>query len=490
MPPKVPDPQVIAAWARAGLIPYTCLMRPDYRPSAIHRRIARALERIAKGELKRLMIFVPPRHGKSMLVSEHFPAWYLGGYPDRQVIATSYSEDLASGFGRSVRNQLQSDIFRVVFPGCRIAQDAQSSVLLRTQEHGAYVAAGIGGTIVGRGAHLLIIDDPIKSREEADSEVYRRKIKDWYRSVAYTRLMPGGAIVVMHTRWHMDDLAGWLLTEMAHEGWEVLNIPAWDAEEREAAWPEAFPIERLREIRATVGPREWQAQYMGSPTAEGGGEFKRAWFRYYHSTPREIREGMNVFLLVDPANEKRKTPDNDYTSIWVVGANHDQNLYLLDGVRDRLNLTARANMVMRLHRQWKPPTVRYEHYGMQADVAHLQTVMETENYRFHVEEVGGQTPKVDRIRRLIPFYEQGRVYHPEQLTYIDSNGKPVDLVAELERELLSFPAAVHDDMGDALARMVDPAQPIVFPRGPDPHDSKAPQRYGRRRQEVSSWRTA
>jgi hypothetical protein len=190
-----------------------------------------------------------------------------------------------------------------------------------------------------------------------------------------------------------------------------------------------------------IGPREWSALYMQSPIPGGGGEFRREWVKHYQSTPMEAGGGMNRYILVDPAGEKR--PGNDFTSIWVVGLGSDGNYYWLDGVRDRLNLTERGKEVMRLHRKWKPFGVRYERYGMMGDIQYLQDLQERENYRFTVTEVAGTLKKEDRIRRLIPLFEQGKFYFPVTLHYTDREGVPRDMVGEfIEKEYCAFPAGL------------------------------------------------
>lgn len=444
------NPNDVLPLARLNLIPYTIAFRQDYRPANLHYRIAAALERVENGQCKRLMIFVPPRHGKSMLTSEHLPPWILGRNPHRFVVTATYGQDLADDFGRKVRGQMQDPLYAQIFPECTVTADSASVSRINTGQHGAYYAVGVGGALTGRGADILLVDDPHKDRADADSVIMRKRAKDWFQAVAYTRLMPpNAAIVIMQTRWHEDDLAGWLMREHADENWEILNIPA-----EPPPWPEAFPQEKLDKIRRMVGPREWSALYMQSPVPGGGGEFKREYLRYYDGSPLQVGDGHNKYILVDPAGEKR--PDNDFTSIWVVGLGSDGNIYWLDGVRDRLALPERGREVMRLHRKWKPLEVRYERYGMMGDIQYLNELQQTQNYRFKVTEVAGAMKKNDRIRRLIPMFEERRFYMPRGLHYTDTDGTPRELVHTfVEEELCSFAAGLHDDMLDALSRLMD-----------------------------------
>ncbi len=383
-----------------------------------------------------------------MLTSEHFPPWYLGRNPSKFVVCATYGQDLADDFGRKVREQMLDPLYGEIFPGCTVAPDSASVSRISTQQFGSYFAVGIGGPLTGRGANILIVDDPHKDRLDADSIIMRKRAKDWFQSVAYTRLMPEASIVVMLTRWHEDDLAGWLLREHADEGWEVLCVTA-----EPPPWPEAFPQEALDKRKRMLGPRDWSALYMQAPVPGGGGEFKKDWIRRYSGTPEDVGKGANKYLLVDPAGEKR--PNNDYTSIWVVGLGVDGNYYWLDGIRDRLALPDRGRAVMRLHRKWRPIGTRYERYELQ----------ERENYRFVVTEVAGQQKKEDRIRRLLPMMEQGKFYVPESMHYTDSDGQPKDLVRVfLEEEMAAFPAGLHDDMLDGLSRIAEPDMPLVWPR--------------------------
>lgn len=397
-------------------------------------------------------------------------------------MCATYAQDLADDFGRKVRNQMVDPLFAEIFPECRVLSDSASVSRIGTEQHGNYFAVGIGGPLTGRGAHVLLIDDPHKDRADAESVVMRKRARDWFQSVAYTRLMDGGAVILMMTRWHEDDLAGWLLGEHADEGWDVLNIPA-----DPPPWPERYPQIELDRIRRMVGPREWSALYMQSPVPGGGGEFKRDMLRDYGGSGDIIGSGMNKYILCDPAGEQRK--GNDYTSIWVIGLGQDQNYYALDFVRDRLSLPERGKEIMRLHRKWKPMQVRYERYGMMADVQYIRELQERENYRFDVTEVAGnKLKKEDRIRRLLPIFAEHKFYTPQAHFYTDRDGVPQDLVnVFVEQELLAFPAGIHDDMLDSLSRIVEPDLQLIWPM-PIEDPDKPKDRYMRRQnQSRSAW---
>lgn len=455
----------IAALARQSLICYSIAQWSGYRPADHHRLISDALERVCNGTCKRLMIQMPPRHGKSMLASEFFPSYYLGHHPDHQIIHATYAQTLADDFGRKVRNLMREPLFSTIFPGITLAEDSQASARFHTNKKGVYHGVGIEGGATGKGADLLLIDDPVKDREAAESETIREKIKNWYKSVAYTRLMPNAAIVIIQTRWHEDDLSGWVEEEHRHEDWEILRLPA-ISKDNTALWPESYPLERLLVIERTIGPRDFQSLYQQNPRPVDGAVFKRQWLQYYGNLDAR---GMNRVILVDPASGKRK--NNDYTTMWVIGLGQDGNRYILDLVRDRLNLTERAATLFRLHRKWKPGEVRYEQYGLQADIEHIKSRMDDMNYRFAIVEVAGRVSKEDRVKRLVPLFQNGRIWMPHQLMYTDTRGEVVDLIHTfVETEFLSFPVGRHDDMIDALARMEEPDLELPWPMEASPED--------------------
>ncbi len=336
-PLSAPTPE---DFAYSRLISYAAYQWPGYRDAAHHRLIARHLEAVERGDIKRLMITMPPRHGKSMLASEFFPAWYMGRNPDHYVVTATYAQELADDFGRKVKNQIEDAAYQAIFPGVGLADDSKSAKRFHiegasggfehsTSQRGAFYAVGVGGPLTGRGAHLLLIDDPVKNREDAESEVIRKKTKDWYTSTAYTRLMPGGRIIVIQTRWHEDDLAGWLLNEHPHEGWITLDLPA-IGNDGAALWPEQYDVETLEKIKLALGPRDWSALYQQRPSPETGDYFKRDWLHSYEELPP--RSMLSVYGASDYAVTAN---GGDYTVHVVVGLDPDGRMYLLDLWRGR-----------------------------------------------------------------------------------------------------------------------------------------------------------
>jgi len=289
--------------AKNSLLTFTEYTFPQYEAADHHREIAEALEAVERGDLLRLMVFEPPRHGKSELCTRRFPAWYIGKNPDKQIICGAYAGDLASDFGRDVRNIITSQEYSNVFPDVELRADSKAANRWHTNHGGIYVSVGRGGAATGRGADILNLDDLFKDRQEADSETIREQAWRWYTSVARTRLMPGGAIVYTTTRWHEDDPAGRILNgKRAHE-WHVIEKPAID-EDEQALWPERYPLEVLQAIRDDLHPRDWASLYQQNPTPDEGTYFKRDWFwRYDPDDIPPVRKYLSSdFAVTDDEN--------------------------------------------------------------------------------------------------------------------------------------------------------------------------------------------
>ena len=432
-------------YAYSRLTAYSAYQWAGYRYPGHVRLIARELEAVERGEIDRLMLFLPPRHGKSHTASENFPAWYLGRNPDHYVIAASHTQELADDFGRKVRNQIADPAFGQIFPGVRIKADSTAAKRFHvegnpldsftTGQNGAYFAVGVGGPLTGRGAHLLLIDDPIKNREDADSETIRKKIKDWYTSTAYTRLMPGGRIVIIQTRWHEDDLSGWLLKEHAHENWRVVNLPAVN-ERGEALWPEQYDIAALDRIKLAVGPRDWSALYQQRPSPEEGDYFKADWLRPVPDLPPRAT------LRIYGASDYAVTADGgDYTVHVVVGLDPEGRMYLLDVWRKQASSDVWVEAFCDLVQKWKPIGWAEETGQIKAGVGPFLLKRMLERKVYVAKELfptrGDKAVRAQSIR--------GRMAMRGLYMLADAPWR-----ADLTSELLSFPVGVHDDQADAL----------------------------------------
>jgi predicted phage terminase large subunit-like protein len=254
------------------------------------------------------------------------------------------------------------------------------------------------------------------------------------------------------TRWHNGDLVGRLLRDVdSGDKWDVVNFPA-ISEEGEALWPEWYPVEELTKIKKVIGSRDFSALYQQDPSGDDVAGFQDSWLSYWDATRLD---NMAIYIICDPASEKKK--DSDYTVFMVVGVGYDGNYYIIDMVRDRLSLTEKAKTLFALHRQYDPVDVGYEKYGMQSDIEHFKSKMDDLNYRFNITELGGAMPKNDRIRRLVPLFEEGRIFLPETCVKVDYQGNKVNLVNSfINDEYKEFPVSTHDDMLDCLARIRHP----------------------------------
>jgi hypothetical protein len=293
------------------------------------------LEAVERGEIKRLMVFMPPRHGKSEVVSKKFPAWYLGRNPEKEMIITSYSADVAEDFSRIARDTLEEWGPKIF--GVTVAQDSKAvdrwgvqSVPKDPDEkpekyRGGLKAAGVGGSITGRGAHVAIIDDPFKGVEDSSSPTMRQKVYDWYKAVLWTRLAPGGAIILVMTRWHEDDLAGRLIKEMEKEDgekWEIVELPA-VAEENdilgrspgEGLWIERFGQAYYDKLKTTVGSKFFASLYQQKPRPGEGSTFKRRWFKYYKVKPSRFDEMLQSW---DCTFKDAETSDFVVGQVWSI----------------------------------------------------------------------------------------------------------------------------------------------------------------------------
>lgn len=433
--------------ARTSLLAFTEYTNPAYKAAAHHRLIAQKLEAVERGEIKRLMICMPPRHGKSELASRRFPAWCIGRNAGRQVIAASYNSDLANDFGREVRNVVASPEFRALFDVI-LAQDSQAANRWHTDGGGMYVAAGVGTAVTGRGADILLIDDPFKDREEADSELRRQRVWDWYTSTAYTRLMPGGAIVVINTRWHDDDLSGRLLEEQGSGGdkWEVLSLPA-ISEADEALWPEWYPLDRLEQIRAVLPARDWNALYMQNPIPDDGDFFKAAWFGEYEELP----PGLTMYGASDYAVTDK---GGDFTEHGVIGVDHNANIYVADWWKKQATsdvwIEAKCDLVLK-----HEPACWFGEAGpIRKAVEPFLMRRMTERQAFcRIEWLPSIADKPTRARTIQGMASMGKVWLPKHAPW----------KADLLAQLLRFPAGKYDDGVDVMSLF---GRGLQFIRGP------------------------
>jgi len=446
-------------------------MLPYYKANWHHDVIADHLEKVERGEIDRLMIFMPPRHGKSELASILFPAWYIGRNPQAKVIAASYSSELAQDFGYQVRNHINDKAFQSVF-NTTLKDDSKAKNNWRTDQGGHYLAVGAGGAVTGRGSDLLIIDDPVKNREEADSAVYREKIYRWYTSTAYTRLHKGGRIVLIQTRWHDSDLAGRLLKENPNE-WTVLSFPAIATQQEECRdvgeplWEDKYDLEALLRIKENV-KEDWSPLYQQEPIDTTNTEFKPEWIRYYDKEPDRVK----IRVIVDLASSEDKRSDEN--ALCVVGQAADQRRFVLESWGDWETEGRRfdpGQMIEKIYEtcdKWrkKDPalsiyveSVSYQRTLMYWLKEHAAKRRKEGLPIYRVEEFKTPTnrSKDDRIRALIPFVSNDLIWFPKQGA------------EELLNQMFRFPKAQRVDRLDVLCMDLD------IDKKPRPHHVRTPE---------------
>jgi predicted phage terminase large subunit-like protein len=424
------------------LLAFTTATFPRYQAAPHHRLIAEHLMAVERGDIDRLIITMPPRHGKTELASVRFPPWYLGRNPDRRVIATSYAAGLAYRISRQARNL-------VAGPGwpfaARLADDlAQVQQWDIAGHRGGYIAAGAGGPITGSGAHLLIIDDPIKNQEEADSATYRDNLWDWYTSTAYTRLEDHGAIIVIQTRWHHDDLAGRLLAAQAAGGdrWTTLHLPA-IAADGAALWPEKYDRPALDRIKAATGSRVFAALYQGQPSNDDSALLKRHWWRTYTAPPAAFDQLIQSWDMTF-----KDGPGSDYV-VGQVWGKAGASCYLLDQARGRWDFPATIAQVRAMtarHPQALTTLIEDKANGP----AVLATLGRELPGLVAVNPEGG---KISRVNSIAGMVEAGNVYLPSAAPWL----------GDFIEEATAFPTAAHDDQVDAMSQALNRLARVAAP---------------------------
>ena len=432
--------------AQSTLLGYAKYQMESYLTPPHIKLLASKLEAVERGEIKRLAIFMPPRHGKSILTSEFFPAWYLGRNPKKFIICSTYGQELADDFGRKVRNQLQDPHYQELFPDVGLATDSSSMRRFNTSKGGVYYAVGAGSAITGRGAHLLLIDDPIKGREDADSDAMRSNLLDWYRSTAYTRLMPGGSVVLIQTRWHEDDLAGWVLKETEHEGWEVIEFPAvldkraaklLKKKEGDALWAEAYPLTRLDEIKKTLGSREWASLYAQKPSVEEGNIMKRWWWKTWKK--KDPPQCDYILQSWDTAYTSNKTSDYSACTTWGIFMDEDNvaNAILLGSRRDRWEFPELKRMAVELYNQHNPDLIIIE-----AKASGWSLVQELSRMGIPITPYNPKKQnKMARVHSITPILESGKIWAPDK-----------DWAEDVIAQCASFPNSKNDELVDSTSQ--------------------------------------
>tara|TARA_R110000868_G_scaffold14238_3_gene66222 strand:- start:1856 stop:3340 length:1485 start_codon:yes stop_codon:yes gene_type:complete len=416
---------------------------PSFIEGKHHKLMADAFERVASGKLKRLIINMPPRHTKSEFASYVLPSWFLGRFPEKKVIQTAHTAELAVGFGRKVRNLVGSEDYQKVFPGVTLRQDSKAAGRWNTSAGGEYFAIGVGGAVTGKGADLLIIDDPHSEQEgqSGDSSVFDR-VYEWYTSGPRQRLQPGGAIVIVMTRWHKRDLTGQILKSSVQRSgsdeWEVIELPA-ILPSGSALWPEFWKLEELSKLKAELPTAKWQAQYQQDPTSEEGAIVKREWWKIWeHDDPPECE-----FIIQSWDTAFLKTQRADYSACTTWGIFYKEgddgrsqpNLILLSAIKDRMEFPELKKFALSHYKKWEPDALIVE-----GKAAGMPLIFELRAVGVPVQEY---TPsrgndKIARVNAVADLFASGIVWRPQR-----------KYAEEVVEEFASFPSGEHDDLVDS-----------------------------------------
>ena len=417
---------------------------PNYIIGEHHRRLAQLFEDIANGKKKRIIVNIAPRHGKSELISYLAPAWFLGKHPHKKVIMASHTADLAVNFGRRVRNLVGSENYKDVFPEVQLQADSKSASRWGTNYNGEYFAIGVGGALAGRGADLFIIDDP---HSEQDAKLGKPDVFlpawEWFQSGPLQRLMPGGAIIVVMTRWSKLDLTGQIIDQMVKndevDDWEVVEFPAIIEDkngEEKSLWPEFWELEELRARRAALDVRYWNAQYLQNPTSEEGALIKREWWNTWdkeNPPPCEF-----IIMTLDAAQEAKNRSDYNALTTWGVFFNEETNNYniiLLNAIKKRLEFPELKQLCIEEYTDWEPDAFVVEKKSNGAALY--------QEFRRMGIPVGEFTPgkgqdKISRVNAVSDLFSSGIVWAPDRRW-----------ANEVIEECNDFPSGVNDDLVDA-----------------------------------------
>ena len=424
-------------------IPFVKKVWPAFIEGEHHKIMADAFERVVSGKLKRLIVNMPPRHTKSEFASYLLPAWFLGRAPEKKVIQTAHTAELAVGFGRKVRNLVGDVSFQEIFPGTKLRQDSKAAGRWNTNAEGEYFAIGVGGAVTGKGADLLIIDDPHSAQEARSPDVsVFDPVYEWYTSGPRQRLQPGGAIVIVMTRWHQRDLAGQILKASQQregsDGWEVIQLPA-ILPSGKSLWPEYWPKEELDKLKAELPASKWSAQYQQDPTAEEQALIKRDWWR----TWEEDNPPDCDFIIQswDTAFLKTERADFSACTTWGVFFREDgsgkenANIILLDSFKDRMEFPELKSVAQKAYNEWEPDACIVE-----AKAAGAPLIFELRSMGIPVSDY---TPsrgndKIARVNAVSDLFASGIVWAPSK-----------SWAEEVIEEFAAFPVGEHDDLVDS-----------------------------------------
>ena len=426
---------------------YVNYVWPTFIHGRHHEKMARAFEKVAEGRTKRLIINMPPRHTKSEFASYLLPSWFLGKFPQKKVIQTSHTAELAVGFGRKVRNLVDSDRYKDLFPDVALQVDSKAAGRWATNYSGEYFAIGVGGAVTGKGADLLIIDDPHSEQEaalaEVNPEIYD-KTYEWYTSGPRQRLQPGGAIVIVMTRWSKKDLTGQVLKSSAQRGgdeWEVIEFPALfeDYSPPRPLWPEFWSVKELMALKEELPNSKWMAQYQQNPTSESSAIVKREWWQIWEDDEPPYCEF--TLMAWDTAFEKSNRADYSACTLWGVFYQPDDNgvdqanIILLNAFRDRMEFPTLKRRAIEEYQEWNPDSIIIEKKASGAPLIYEMRAMGIPVQEY--TPVKGND-KISRLNSVSDLFASKRIWAPNTAW-----------AEEVIDEVASFPAGEHDDYVDS-----------------------------------------
>jgi predicted phage terminase large subunit-like protein len=466
--------------AQTRFLEFVKVMWPSFIGGRHHRIMAEAFERVASGKLKRLIINMPPRHTKSEFASYLLPAWFLGQFPHKKVIQTSHTAELAVGFGRKVRNLVDSEAYAAVFPGVSLQTDSKAAGRWATNKAGDYFAIGVGGAVTGKGADILIIDDPHSEQEataaEVNPEIYD-KVYEWYTSGPRQRLQPGGAIVIVMTRWSMRDLTAQVLKASAQRGgdeWEVIEFPA-IMPSGNPLWPEFWSMNELAALKEELPNSKWMAQYQQNPTSDTAAIIKREqWKQWTEEEPPDCEYVLQVW---DTAFEASNRADYSACTTWGVfyqpndKGENQANIILLNAVKDRVEFPTLKRLVVEQYDRYTPDCLIVEKKASGAPLIYELRAMgiPVQDYTPVRGTTNNPNNKMARLNAVSDMFASGIVWAPNRAW-----------AEEVIDEVASFPAGEHDDYVDTCIMALLRFRQGGFLRLPS--DEPEEPRYYRRRQ--------
>jgi len=432
--------------AKSSFMEFVTQVWPSFIHGAHHKRMAGAFEEVMSGPCKRLIVNMPPRHTKSEFASYLLPAWFLGKYPDKKVIQTSHTAELAVGFGRKVRNLVDSETYKNIFPDVGLQADSKAAGRWATNKGGDYFAIGVGGAVTGKGADVLIIDDPHSEQEAAQAEINPEiydKTYEWYTSGPRQRLQPGGAIIIVMTRWSKRDLTGQVMRAAAQRGgedWKVIEFPA-ILPSGNPLWPQFWPLIELNALKEELPNSKWMAQYQQNPTSEGSAIVKREWWQIWEKEDPPACEF--VLQSWDTAFEKNNRADYSACTTWGVFYKEDDTgvpqaqIMLLNAFRRRMEFPELKKVALEEYTDWEPDSIIIEKKASGAPLIYEMRAMGVPVQEFTPSK---GNDKISRLNAVSDLFASGRVWIPN-----------TNWAEEVVDEVASFPAGEHDDYVDSTS---------------------------------------